>query len=533
MKGFYLMNDRFLYPNEPPRQPEMPQFRRPPQVEMTPPDFPALPDSEASDKNPQPQPKRMPVKPEAHHGGEPHHTPVTPHPNHPPHGRPPRPDMSARGLWGAHDPAIYRDPVSGDYFAYCTHQNVYRSPDLVSWRYIGGIIDETPDEVFAWSHGHDLWAPDIIKVGDEYRMYCSSSSFGVRESCIYLAVSDRPDGGFKYRGIVVKTNSNSPVNAIDANPVTDAKSGRQYMAYGSFWGGIRLLELNPETGLPYDKTEAEDGRTADSALGVPLVARPEYCDRAVEGAYIVYNPDTDYYYIFVSYGSLSNDYNIRVARSRDITGPYIDQNGCSMLAGTDGEANTGFMVMAGYEFENSEGWMAPGHNSVLRDGDDWYLVCHIRPYGVYRHIDSTMHIRRLLWSDDGWAVVSPENYAGEIMQEIPEDAVSGRYEWITLTPTFPQSVIGSAPAAFMSDGSAHISSYTRCRWEMTGEHSLKVNFGGGKYAKMQLLAAWDAEAWKPTIVMTGITDDGIAVWAKRTADVRERRLPPGAGGATV
>ncbi|MCD7776700.1 MAG: arabinan endo-1,5-alpha-L-arabinosidase [Firmicutes bacterium] len=513
------MPNEIIYPKAPPKQPPMPDFRRPPG----------------------PPPQHMPVKPE---GGQqppaaqqPHHMPVSPAPGNPPAGHhPPRPDMSARGLWGAHDPAIYRDPTTGDYFAYCTHQNVYRSPDLVSWRHIGNIIDETPEEVFAWTKSHGLWAPDIIKVGDEYRMYCSCSSFGVRESCIYLAVSDKAEGKYTYRGIVVKTNSNSPVNAIDANPVVDVRTGRHYMAFGSFWGGIRLIELDPETGLALDNTEAEDGRTADSALGVPLVVRPEWCDRAVEGAYIKYNPDTDYYYIFVSYGSLSNDYNIRVARSRDIKGPYLDFNGHSMTGDYDDidEINVGFMPMAGYKFENSEGWMAPGHNSVLVDEDgSWYLVCHIRPYGVYRRIDSTMHIRRILWTESGYPVVSPENYAGEVIQSIPEDAIAGRYEWITLMPTMPQTVIGSAPAALMAGGDAHISSYTRCKWTMTGEHSIKLDLGHGHSAELEALAAWDAENDRPTIALTGVTDRGVAVWAKRMADLRERHLHAGAGGPTV
>ncbi len=474
------INKSVIYPTKPPAQPPMPEFRRP-----------------------------APGQP-----------------------RPPRPDPSEMGLWGAHDPAIYRDPVSRDYFAYCTHQNVYRSPDMLSWRHIGGIIDETPADAFAWTHSNGLWAPDIIKVGDEYRMYCSNSSFGVQLSCIYLAVADKPEGPFRYRGIVVKTNKNSPVNAIDANPIQDVRTGDYYMAYGSFWGGIKLLKLDTETGLAADNSVADDGRTADSALGVTVACRPTWCDRAVEGAYIRYNPDTDYYYIFVSYGSLSNDYNIRVGRSRDISGPYLDPNGRPMTDDVDVDCRTGLMIACGYSFGNSRGWMGPGHNSVLHDGGDWYLCCHIRPAVVYGFVMSTMHIRRIMWSADGWPLVSPENYAGETVQSIPADAIPGRYEWITLTPTIPQTVIASAPASFTASGTMHVSSLTRCTWKLTGEHSLRVDMGA-HCVDFEILPAWDAENSRPTLVMTGKTDDNVCVWCKRVADLPERLLPPGAGGPTV
>lgn len=487
-----------IFPKAPPAQPPLPEWKRP----SGPP-----PPPNNGHNNPQLRPRRP---------------------------RPPfvRPDMTKRGLWGAHDPAIYRDPVSGDYFAYCTHQNVYRSSDMIDWKWIGGIIEETPEEVFAWTNSRGLWAPDIIKVGDEYRMYCSCSSFGVQLSCIYLAVSDKPEGPYKYRGIVVKTNRNSSVNAIDANLVVDERSGEQYMAFGSFWGGIRLMKLDPETGLAADGSECEDGRSTEEAMGPCISCRPLWCDRAVEGAYIRYNKETDYYYLFVSYGSLSSDYNIRVGRSKSICGPYVDRNGGEMTDTDDPDNRTGTMIAAGYRFENSRGWMGPGHNSVLVDEDGWFLVCHIRPYGVYKPVDSTMHIRRIVWSSDGWPMISPENYAGEPIQPIPTELICGRYEWITLTPTVPQSVIGCAPATIMPNGGMHISSHTRIRWSHDGDYGITVDMGGGHTAECKVLTAWDAENEVSTVVITGLTNEGVAVWAKKVGEMPQR-LGPGSGGPTV
>ncbi len=453
-----------------------------------------------------------------------------PAPGSPP---PPRPDPASFGLWGAHDPAVFRDPVTGEYFAFCTHKNVYRSPDLISWTRAEGVFGEVPDEAFAWTNSRGMWAPDIIKVGNEYRMYCSNSSFGVRLSCIYLAVSDRPEGPYTPRGIVIKTNSHSPVNAIDANLVCDEATGEQYMVYGSFWGGIRMIKLDQKTGLAADKTEAEDGRTADSALGISIASRPEWCDGGVEGAYVRYNKKTGYYYLFVSYGSLSSDYNIRVGRSRSVTGPYLDYNGRPMTDPDDYDCKTGTMIACGYRFDDTRGWMGPGHNSVIEaKPGNWFLVCHIRPYAVYGHAMSTMAVRRIVWVD-GWPLISPENYAGESEQPIPHDEVAGRYEWITLSPTIPQSVIGSAPATLTVSDTMHISSITRCKWRLSDGSRLDIDMLGGHKVRGVVLPAWDHEKSRPTLVFTGISNDGIAVWAKRVGDIPQRRLPPGGGGPTV
>lgn len=153
----------------------------------------------------------------------------------------------------------------------------------------------------------------------EYRLYCSNSSFGPRNSCIFTAVSDKPEGPFEPKDCVLKTDESMPVNGIDANIIRDVKTGEMYMVYGSFWGGIHILKLNEQTGLA-----AEDG------IGTCICCRPAWLSGAVEGPYIIYNEETEYYYLFVSYGSLKTDYQIRVGRSKKVTGPYVDYNGREM-----------------------------------------------------------------------------------------------------------------------------------------------------------------------------------------------------------
>ena len=126
-----------------------------------------------------------------------------------------------------HDPAIFYDEVSGNYYTYSTGAICQKSKDLVHWQEIGKVVERPPQESVEWTGSEDIWAPDIVKVGKEYRLYCSNSSWGVRQSCIFLAVADRPEGPFEPKGCVLKTTEKFPqsvTNAIDANIIEDAKN---------------------------------------------------------------------------------------------------------------------------------------------------------------------------------------------------------------------------------------------------------------------------------------------------------------------
>ena len=93
-----------------------------------------------------------------------------------------------------HDPAIFYDEVSGNYYTYSTGAICQKSKDLVHWQEIGKVVERPPQESVEWTGSEDIWAPDIVKVGKEYRLYCSNSSWGVRQSCICLLyTSDAAD----------------------------------------------------------------------------------------------------------------------------------------------------------------------------------------------------------------------------------------------------------------------------------------------------------------------------------------------------
>ena len=425
--------------------------------------------------------------------------------------RPPkRWELPKNSVWFVHDPAIYHDPVSGDYFLYCTNARILRSKDMISWENVGRALEQAPDFAEKWTGSRAIWAPDIVKEGGEYRLYCSNSSWGVQQSCIFLAVSDRAEGPFTPKDIVFRSSDRLNVNAIDANIITDVHNGRQYMVYGSFWGGCHILELDRETGLALNGPDDP---------GICLARRPKWADTAIEGPYIIYNPDTQYYYLFVSYASLKSDYNIRVGRSRDLTGPYLDHNGRDMTDLTDTDATLGYMIACGYRFdEDPVGYMGPGHNSVLRDTDgEWYLISHIRQRNFREEEPSTLHVRKMEWSRDGWPLASPEPYSGERLQPVPRELVCGRYERIRLTPMVPRGMLTSVRMIFHPDGTALLADSVNARWEMTGEHELKLWYAD-TVEEYQILAAWDYEAWKPTLVLTGLDQKHICIWGKKYQD---------------
>lgn len=412
----------------------------------------------------------------------------------------------ALGLWMTHDPAIFQDPDNGYYYIYCTGAVCQRSRDLIHWEMVGKICDAPPQESTDWVGTTDIWAPDIVKVGAEYRLYCSNSSWGVRQSCIFLAVSDSPEGPFVPRGCVLKTTDEMPVNAIDANIITDEKTGEQYMVYGSFWGGCHVIRLDKKTGLA-----AEDG------IGTCLARRPEWMSAGIEGPYMIYQKETGYYYLFVSYASLKSDYNIRVGRSKHITGPFLDANGRDLADLDDPDNTTGYLAMCGYTWNEGRSYMAPGHNSVLHDQktDAWYLICHIREKNFTNEPEpSTMQVRKLFWSEDGWPLVSAEPYAGEITQQIPREAVCGFYEKLSLIPMLPQGIVTAVPMKLRADG------YYECcsvqgRWEYDGCGTVTIHYGPHTEI-CQVSACWDSERGQASVALTGITETHIAVWAKKT-----------------
>ena len=259
-----------------------------------------------------------------------------------------------------HDPTLIEAESSFYLFSTGRGIPIRCSDDFTSWELCRAVFFGLPDwvqeEVPAVG---DLWAPDVSFCDGLYQVYYSASSFGDNQSAIGLATNvtldpDSPDYAWQDKGLVVKSEHSDDWNAIDPNFVLDA-DGQPWLTFGSFWSGIKLVKLDPETRKPSQE---------DTTL-YALATRPG--STAVEAPFIVYREG--YYYLFVSFDQccqgVDSTYNIRVGRSESITGPYLDEEGVPMLEG-------GGTLLK----EGGERYKGPGHNAVFRHEGRDYLVYH-------------------------------------------------------------------------------------------------------------------------------------------------------------
>ena len=141
----------------------------------------------------------------------------------------------------------------------------------------------------------NIWAPFPVLVkssslsaqieSQKFRLYYCVSAFGMQTSYIGMLESDSPLGPWDDKACVVKTTKGDKMNAIDPSVITDTQ-GRQWMHYGSYFGGLYAVELNPQTGLT--KVEGDKGHL--------IARRANYRRDNLEAPEIMYNPSTNYYY---------------------------------------------------------------------------------------------------------------------------------------------------------------------------------------------------------------------------------------------
>lgn len=344
------------------------------------------------------------------------------------------PAVGDPGAWGAHDPTVLA-AREGGWLMFSTDTAVAGGPgvgvqirgsdDLVSWRWLGHAFDGVPAEAVNWTQAVGVWAPEVVRRGDEYRMYYSASSFGSRTSMIALATAPEATGPWTHvEPIVTTLHDVDAVNAIDAAVVVDDQGG-DWLLYGSFFGGLRILRLTP------------DGRPAIFGdTGTPVVVRPGSLHGAVEGGHILLDEESAGYALFCSFDSLFDTYNVRIARADKVTGPYRDAAGRDMVNASEPPTQAGTVIVAGYVTPDGTHWAAPGHSSHLVTDQGRFLVHHVRDGGdPMRH---TAQIRRLGWTSTGWPLASPLPYGGQVAW-VPED-LSGDWFVYELTPGAPTPI---------------------------------------------------------------------------------------------
>jgi len=326
----------------------------------------------------------------------------------------------------------------------------------------GGVAYDFTFNALAWSQrgsetydiDGNMWAPDVIwnkKMG-KWCMYLSINGDGWYSSIIMLT-ADNIAGPYRYQAPVVMSGfrsgdsykstdleivlgeqtalparyapsdnyGNHWPNAIDPCVFYD-EEGKLWMTYGSWSGGIFMLELDEETGLrDYDVTYAET-ETSDPYFG-KKIAGGHYVSG--EASYIEHIGG--YYFLFVTYGGLeaAGGYQMRVFRSLNPDGPFVDSKGSPALydayqlnyGPTENDGFRGVNIFGAYDewgFQTVGAWgeRSQGHNSIIAAPDGrTYLVYHTRFQDQGEGHQVRVH--QVYQNEEGWLVAAPFEYTGE------------------------------------------------------------------------------------------------------------------------
>jgi arabinan endo-1,5-alpha-L-arabinosidase len=299
------------------------------------------------------------------------------------------PAFALDGQIGIHDPStvVVHD---GKFYTYGTGNGlpISISDDGWTWRRAGSLMQAVRGDradVIARG-GNNTWAPDVIRVGDKYFVYYSAPGTQPK-SAIGLLVGktldpDSPDYTWEDGGPVVWSDGVEDSNAIDPGVLLDPTNGSLWLTYGSYFGYIRLVELDPKSG----KRLHPERKPINVAING-------------EASIVIYH--AGWYYLLLTHGSCcagaNSTYNIRMGRSKNVTGPYVDNMGIDMRQG------------GGKLFLGSSGrHIGPGHFGLLDLGDGVQkFSCHYEA-DLDRGGISVLDVRPLLWRD-GWPVAG-ENF---------------------------------------------------------------------------------------------------------------------------
>ncbi len=437
----------------------------------------------------------------------------------------------------AHDPSLLER--EGVYYAYSTDTfgapsgyQIRRSEDLLHWEYVGSAFD-MEDTATRYKYGRgDLqpaydwcktaasevgygvcartdgtmafWAPHCVRGTDGkfWLYFCLTGYFGGSKSCIGLAKSDRPDGGFRFEGLILRSPAGwRTPNCID--PQFFSAEGRSFLVYGSFGLGIYLIELDPATGLRKDGltyTEFVRGHcTFAQYYGTPIARG------SLEGGVIHYHAGVDvlengkwvkknYYYFMCSYGSLSSAYNIRCGRSERPEGPYTDVNGNPLVCSTD--LGTGNKLLGSFRREGEPDFFCPGHNDMFTTSGGVNLISyHCRTnYFIERGLSRSanshfLYLGQYAFNSDGWLVMNSNRYAGEELQDVSAEELlnitAGKFEAVRFLQGY--KTVNARRVDLHADGTVS-GGYTGT-WQTYGSRYISVTIDGEEYLGV-VMPAW-------------------------------------------
>ena len=499
-----------------------------------------------------------------------------------------------------HDPSIVWDPSSKTYYIFGSHRAVAKTTDLMSWTTVGPVVSTTAfktpavkkvkkggveyDLDFnaeAWSRrgsasydiSGNLWAPDVIwnPIMKKWCMYMSVNGDNWYSS-IVLLTADQIEGPYTYQApvvisgfqsgdsykdtdleVVIGTLSSLPErydiggngwrtrwpNCIDPCVFYDEK-GKLWMTYGSWFGGIFMLELDENTGLrdydvTYELTGSGDGITIDPYYGKKIAGGHGVSGEASYMEYI-----GGYYFLFVTYGGLTADggYQIRVFRSEKPDGPYEDVRGTAATYinyrenfGANATDSRGVNIFGAYGDwgnqtmgKNSE--RSQGHNSIIAAEDGrTYLVYHTRFQN--RSEEHEVRVHQVFQNEDGWLVAAPFEYTGEQVksadiassQQIPTSQIAGNYKLLThkFKLDHTHSELGT-PVDVQLNADGTISGEVSGKWSVKeGTSYMTIQIGNDEYKGVMVEQTLEPTSEKAA-AFTAVAKNGVTIWGYKPTE---------------
>ena len=307
-------------------------------------------------------------------------------------------------------------------------------------------------------------------------------------------------------------------NAIDPNVFFDASGEKLYMSYGSWSGGMFLLELDPKTGEAIypgtDSTDEISGNFVDRYFGVHLIGGDH---QSGEGPYISYDPETEYYYLYCTYGGLAAEggYNMRLFRSKDVTGPYLDAAGNNAADNKSSGDHYGIKLIGNYAFYDQIGKRAAGHNSQLMASDgSRYLVYHQR-FDVKPQLEAhEVRVHQQFLNEDLWPVTAVYEYMGDQPEHYENDEVTGLYEFVNHGTKTDGDMIETQLVTLEEDGT--VSGSVSGSWEKSdsgkGYDYLTMTIGDVTYKGLFFRQHKEDRGDTVTMTFSAIGDDNTCIW---------------------
>lgn len=473
-----------------------------------------------------------------------------------------------------HDPSVVR---AGDsYYVFGSHLAAAKTEDLLNWTLVAdGVTAGNPlfnnvvvelADMFAWSSVTGLWANEVIQLQDgRFYMYPNLSRLDSPRASMGLAIADQVEGPYVYQGIFLQSGmwdeiSEDGVNIYDATLHPNAvdpdaffdEQGNLWLMYGSYSGGIFILKLDPDTGLPLP----------DQGYGKHLMGGNH---SRIEGPYVIFSPDSGYYYMFVTFGGLDavGGYNMRVARSLNPDGPYLDALGNDMA---DVKANPNLPIfddasiepfaqklMGNFYFSRESGepgtsagmgYVSPGHNSAFydRESGKYFLIFHTRfpSQGEFHQV----RVHEMFINEDGWPVVAPHRYVpytfvpykdlpyiGKAypyymdncphkaycwnLETISAEEATGDYKFINHGKAITAAIQYSELISLNENGG--ITGAQTGNWQRTYGNRITINLDGHGQFKGVMSRGWNEISQQFVVTFSAQSVEGVSIWGSHVA----------------